>query len=71
MTTVAAPTTRVLHFPNVAAWLGVAPFFIFAVMFLILPTASLLVGAFQDHDGAFTLSNLARLWQPSIRLSYL
>ena len=70
MTTVAAPTTRVLRFPNAAAWIGVAPFFVFAVMFLIFPTASLLVGAFQDHDGAFTLSNLARLWQPSILHSY-
>ncbi len=71
MTTVAAPAARVLRFPNLAAWLGVTPFFGFAIMFLIAPTASLLVGAFQDHDGAFTLSNLTRLWQPSIRLSYL
>ena len=71
MTTVATPATGVLRLPNLAAWLGVAPFFLFAVMFLILPTGSLLVGAFQDHDGAFTLSNLGRLWQPSIRLSYL
>jgi putative spermidine/putrescine transport system permease protein len=53
------------------AWLGVGPFFVFAVMFLIAPTAWLLVGAFQTPDGAFTLSNLARLAQPSIRLSYL
>jgi len=53
-----------------AAWLGVLPFFLFAAMFLIAPTASLLVGAFEDHDGAFTLANIARLGQPSIRLSY-
>ena len=56
---------------NLGAWLGVAPFFIFALMFLVVPTVSLLVGAFQDHDGAFTLGNLARLNQPSIRASYL
>jgi len=30
-----------------------------------------LVGAFQDHDGAFTLDNILRLWQPSILRSYL
>jgi putative spermidine/putrescine transport system permease protein len=56
---------------NLGAWLGVAPFLIFALMFLIVPTLYLLVGAFQDHDGAFTLDNLARLGQASIRNSYL
>jgi putative spermidine/putrescine transport system permease protein len=55
---------------NLAAWLGVTPFFIFALMFLIAPTLSLLAGAFQTHDGAFTLDNIARLNQPSIRASY-
>ncbi len=39
-------------------------------MFLIAPTAWLLVGAFQDRDGAFTLANFLRLIDPSIRLSY-
>ncbi len=53
-----------------AAWVGVAPFFVFAAMFLILPTAGLLVGAFQDRGGAVTLANFWRLGQPSIRLSY-
>ena len=33
------------------AWLGVVPFFIFALMFLIVPTGFLMVGAFQDPDG--------------------
>ncbi len=48
------------------AWLGVVPFFIFALMFLILPTIYLVIGAFQDNDGHFTLDNLRRLTQPSI-----
>lgn len=52
------------------AWLGVAPFFVFALMFLIAPTAWLLVGAFEDTNGAFTLANFARLLEPSIRLSF-
>ena len=52
----AAPTpSRPVPAPDLAAWLGVAPFFVFAAMFLIVPTAWLLVGAFQDHEGAFTL----------------
>jgi putative spermidine/putrescine transport system permease protein len=44
-------------------WLGVAPFFIFAIMFLILPTAYLMLGAFQNPEGAFTLENVARIFQ--------
>ena len=71
MTAIATTSARSVRMPNLAAWLGVAPFFIFAVMFLIAPTASLLVGAFQDHDGAFTLANFGRLGQPSIQNSYL
>ncbi len=68
----AAPTpSRPIPAPDFAAWLGVAPFFVFAAMFLVVPTASLLVGAFQDHNGAFTLANIVRLGQPSIRLSYV
>ena len=58
----AAPTpSRQVPAPDLAAWLGVAPFFVFATMFLIAPTAGLLLGAFQDHEGAFTLGNIARL----------
>ena len=52
------------------AWVGVLPFFIFALMFLILPTSFLVVGAFQDADGNFTLANLANLFQPSILSAY-
>jgi putative spermidine/putrescine transport system permease protein len=51
-------------------WLGVAPFFIFAVMFLILPTAYLMLGAFQNDAGEFTLANIAALSQPSIVAAY-
>jgi putative spermidine/putrescine transport system permease protein len=51
-------------------WLGVAPFFIFAVMFLILPTTYLILGAFQTEDGSFTLENIAALAQPSIVAAY-
>src|SRR5262249_37582381 len=52
------------------AWLGVAPFFIFALMFLILPTFELMVGGFQDADGNFTLQNIADLFEPSILSAY-
>jgi putative spermidine/putrescine transport system permease protein len=55
-----------------AAWnyLGVAPFFAFAILFLLLPTAWLMVGAFLDAQGRFTLANFRELLQPSILDAY-
>ncbi len=53
------------------AWVGVVPFFVFALMFLILPTSLLVVGGFQDSQGHFTLRNLLDLFQPTIVSSYL
>jgi len=38
------------------AWLGVIPFFLYAVGFLLYPSASLVAGAFQDEEGNLTLS---------------
>ncbi|HZT19094.1 MAG TPA: ABC transporter permease subunit [Dongiaceae bacterium] len=52
------------------AWLGVGPFFVFALLFLILPTAYLVVGGFQDADGNFTLQNIRDLFSPSILSAY-
>ncbi len=56
--------------PMSLAWLGVVPFFSFAALFLLIPTAYLVVGAFQDNDGHFTLTNLAGLWEPGILSAY-
>ena len=39
-------------------------------MFLILPTGYLLIGAFQDPDGNFTLANIGDLFEPSILSAY-
>ena len=52
------------------AWLGVAPFFLFALLFLILPTCYLMIGGFQDADGNFTLANIQELFSPSILAAY-
>lgn len=52
------------------AWLGVVPFFVFALMFLILPTTYLIVGAFQDSSGNFTLENITGLFTPTIMAAY-
>ncbi len=59
---------RSLRLPT--QWLGVAPFFIFAIMFLILPTLYLMLGAFQNDAGEYTLQNIAALAQPSIIAAY-
>ena len=59
---------RALRLPT--QWLGVAPFFIFAIMFLILPTLYLMLGAFQNDAGEFTFENIAALAQPSIIAAY-
>lgn len=52
------------------SWLGVVPFFVFALLFLILPTVDLMIGAFQTPTGEFTLQNIANLNQPSILSAY-
>ncbi|MDB5615618.1 MAG: transporter permease subunit, partial [Devosia sp.] len=39
-------------------YLAVAPFVIFAVMFLFMPTLSLIGTAFTDRSGNFTLDNI-------------
>lgn len=51
-------------------WLGLAPFAIFALLFLILPTMKIVIGAFQAQDGSFTLQNLVDLNTDSIRNAY-
>ncbi len=56
--------------PVSLAWLGVVPFFSFAALFLLIPTAYLVVGAFVDNDGHFTLANVAGLFEPGIVSAY-
>jgi putative spermidine/putrescine transport system permease protein len=52
------------------AWLGVLPFFLYAVAFLFLPAAQVLVGAFQDLDGGYTLSNIEALFHEPYVTAY-
>ncbi|MCO5064934.1 MAG: ABC transporter permease subunit [Rhizobiaceae bacterium] len=68
-TTVPAPSTSAIRLPT--QWLGVAPFLIFALLFLILPTMYLIIGAFQNNEGQLTLENIWKLFlDESIRSSY-
>jgi putative spermidine/putrescine transport system permease protein len=50
-------------------WLGVAPFILFAAMFLIAPTLYLVGAAFWGPDG-FTLANIAGLFTDQIIAAY-
>ena len=51
-------------------WLGILPFVAFALLFLIMPTMKIVVGAFQTPEGGFTLQNLLDLNTESIRSAY-
>jgi putative spermidine/putrescine transport system permease protein len=64
-----APAPAIRRRPSLA-FLGVVPFFVFAVMFLLWPTADLIVGGFQDADGHFTFANIGKLFEPTILNAY-
>jgi len=50
--------------------LGVAPFLLFALLFLLIPTLYLAAGAFIGRDGSFTLQNIVDLGTPQIAASF-
>ena len=56
--------------PRSWAWLGILPFLAFALLFLILPTMQIVVGAFRAPGGAPTLANVAGLFRPSILAAF-
>ncbi len=43
------------------AWLGVVPFFLFTFAFLIYPSLSILIGAFQNEQGRYTTELIRKL----------
>lgn len=73
MTAAASPQKRSGTMPRLRmTWLGVAPFLIFAGVFLVLPTLHLVLGAFQDREGNFSLVSIGKLFtESSIRNSYI
>ncbi|WEK49501.1 MAG: ABC transporter permease subunit [Candidatus Kaistia colombiensis] len=70
MAETAAELARTRPRPVPLTWLGVVPFMLFALMFLIVPATLLMIGAFQDPQGNFTLQNIANLNQPTIIKAY-
>src|SRR5690242_14774006 len=52
-------------------WLGLLPFFLFAILFLLLPSLRLFIGSFTNEQGKFTFENLLQLFtQKSILDAY-
>lgn len=60
------PVALGLRSPMLGAWLGVLPFLLFALLFLIVPTLFLVATAFVDENGGFTLQNIIDLGTPQI-----
>jgi putative spermidine/putrescine transport system permease protein len=70
VSTSVAGSTSLRNRDRVIDWLGIAPFMIFAAMFLIIPTLYLVAGAFLTPDGDLTLKNIADLFTPTILSAY-
>ena len=52
-------------------WLGVAPFFAYVGVFLVLPSVIIAAGSFAAKDGSLTLSNLTELQQAYLVHSFV
>jgi len=46
------------------SWLGAAPFFVYVGLFLLLPTAIIVLGSIRTLDGGLTLSNFSGIDKP-------
>jgi putative spermidine/putrescine transport system permease protein len=55
---VARPSSRRFNWD----WVGVAPFFLFATFFLILPSISIFIRSFEAVGGGFTFDNIIALF---------
>ncbi len=70
-TTSSANPTKRSALPNpLSNWIGIIPFFVFIVTFLIFPSLNLFGGAFKDVHGHFTLANFNFLGNPYVLKSY-
>jgi ABC-type uncharacterized transport system permease subunit len=66
-----APRARPLRRPFSWTWIGVAPFFIFAILFLLLPSISIFIRSFEKLGGGFTLQNFVDIFtKQDIRNAY-
>jgi putative spermidine/putrescine transport system permease protein len=54
----------VARLSRIAPWAGLLPFLAYLAIFLVVPTVTVIVGAFQS-DAGFTLDNLQGLFEPA------
>ncbi len=52
-------------------WLGLVPFLLVAILFMIGPTFYLVIGSLKDAAGNWTLNNFVQLFGPQISQTYL
>lgn len=52
-------------------WVGLAPFFLFILFFLLIPSFNLFTGAFVNRQGDFTLENIRFLRNAIVLRAYL
>ena len=64
----ASPTRPARRLPW--AWLGLVPFFLFAILFIALPVTFLVVGSFHNNQGETTLQNYSDLLSPNTVRSF-
>lgn len=63
MTETALPVRNKKGMPSsVKNWIGVIPFFIFAILFMVWPSLRLFIGSFTTEAGDFTLANIKELF---------
>jgi putative spermidine/putrescine transport system permease protein len=53
----ARPRTRKFNW----GWIGLVPFFLYAIFFLFLPSFSIFIRSFQAPDGSFTFQNIINI----------
>lgn len=66
----ANPATSAAPIRRLSNWIGVLPFALFIGLFLVLPTANVVIGAFRAPDGGLTVANLSGLGQERIRTAF-
>jgi putative spermidine/putrescine transport system permease protein len=57
-----APLARPLKFKINWGYVGISPFFIFAILFLFLPSASIFIRSFESIDHKFTFDNIISIF---------
>ena len=51
----------------VPAWVGTVPFFAYVAVFLLWPTAIVVVDSFKNSDGGWAFANITKLGDPLVR----